>query len=360
MQDAAKNGIAAQGRKAPAQGASETEKVVQHMAMLHVQGLPRNYELFHEALFGHNSALTREIAALGARPSQSALDDVGLRHRLIGHCGLAAEKVHGESARILRELADQLCIGLAQKRTLLRALEATARSLSEDNGQAISDIIAETEFMSSALTQFVVTETELSRKLEEGAKTLEAADSGFNAAQQAVLRDRLTSLPNRIAFTSSLEALYAAGAPQTGSALIVADIDHFRAINEKYGAAAGNKLLKKLAGVFRKSIKKDDIVARTDGDEFAFLFTNVSLQSAHAIAERLRSTVEDNLVYATGDGADPGTLTVSIGIALSDEAGSPEQLRAQAALALNVACANSRTPVVAFSPELVRQQSKAA
>lgn len=360
MQDAARNGMAAQSRKTAAQGGGETEKVVQHMAMLQVRGMPRNYELFHEALFGHNGSLARELAALGPRPSQLALDEIGLRHRLTGHCGLAADKAHGESVRILRELADQICLGLAQKRTLLRAIEATARSLTEDHGQGISDVIAETEFMSTALTQFLVTETELSRKLEEGAKTLEAADNGVNAAQQAVLRDRLTNLPNRIAFANSLEALYSAGAPQTGSALIVADVDRFHAINEKYGAAAGNKLLKKLAGVFRKSIKKDDVVARTDGDEFAFLFTNVSLQSAQAIAERLRSAVEDNLVYATGDSADPGTLTVSIGIALSDDATSPEQLQAQAGLALSVARANSRTPVVAFSADLARHQSKAA
>ncbi|MDI7861074.1 GGDEF domain-containing protein [Rhizobiaceae bacterium n13] len=359
MQDAPKSAPSAQGRKPAAPTASDVERVAQHMAMLHVDGLPRNYELFHEAICGRNAAVAREIAALGSRPSQIFLDEIGLRHRLVTHCGLAAEKSHAEAARTLRDLALHLSNGVTHKRTLLRALDAAARSLAIDNGRGLADTIAEAEFVSAALTQLLLTETELGRKLEDGLKTLEAVDEGMNDAQQAVLRDRLTSLPNSIAFANHVDALYSA-AGQSGSALIVADIDHFRAINEKYGAAAGNKLLKKLAGVFRKSIKKDDFVARIGGDEFAFIFRNVSLQSAHAIAERLRSSVEDNLVYATGDAGDPGRLTVSIGFALTDEAASPEQLQGQAVLALATARANSRTPVVGYTRDLLRVHGKAA
>ncbi|MGO8183229.1 diguanylate cyclase domain-containing protein, partial [Rhizobium leguminosarum] len=76
------------------------------------------------------------------------------------------------------------------------------------------------------------------------------------------------------------------------------------------------------------SVKKNDFVARTEADAFALLFSNVGMQDAIAIAERLRASVDDNLVFATSDTADPGRLTLSIGVALSTDAAPPGKLQA--------------------------------
>jgi GGDEF domain-containing protein len=72
------------------------------------------------------------------------------------------------------------------------------------------------------------------------------------------------------------------------------------------------------------------------------------MQDAMTIAERLRSSVEDNLVFATSDKADPGRLTISIGVALSTDAATPGQLQANARVALLAAQSNPRLPVQAF------------
>lgn len=67
------------------------------------------------------------------------------------------------------------------------------------------------------------------------------------------------------------------------------DIDNFTDLNDKYGTQAGNKLLKKLAGLFSKSVKKNDFVARTEADEFALLFSNVGMARPSTLRGRKSS-----------------------------------------------------------------------
>jgi diguanylate cyclase (GGDEF)-like protein len=95
-------------------------------------------------------------------------------------------------------------------------------------------------------------------------------------------------------------------------------------------------------------VKKNDFIARTEADEFAFLFANVGMQDALTIAERLRSSVEDNLVFAASDTSEASGLTISVGVALSGDAATSGQLQANARVALLAAQSNPRQPVQAF------------
>ena len=343
----------------PRAAADALQTVTQHMAKLRVAGLPRNYELFHEALFGHNSALSHEVLALTQPPSQLHLDQIGLRHRLIGHCGIAAETSRGEQARILKDLADQLGRGIGQKQTFGRALEMITRSIREDESRGIDALLEELNFLHGSASQLVVSEAALAARLRDSLLQLQAAEGTVKAAQTTVLRDRLTNLANRIAFSNRLETLYGA-TPPAGTALIVVNIDQFAEINRRYGEEAGNKLLKRLATIFRKSIKKNDFVARIGGDEFAFLFADVNGEAARAIAERLHGSVTDNLIFAAEDGGDRTSLGLAIGFAMTDDAASPQHLLAHGELALSATRKNHRSPVVAYSPEIARQARQAA
>jgi diguanylate cyclase (GGDEF)-like protein len=177
---------------------------------------------------------------------------------------------------------------------------------------------------------------------------LETMERSQLAMRMATATDRITGLPNQIALINRLTALYEEGL-EAGTALIVIDIDDFGAFNGKYGPQPANQLLKKLGALLRKTVKKNDFVARMSGDDFGFLFSDVGMDDAMAIATRLRTSVEENLVYATSDRTDPGKLTVSVGIALSAGATSAAQLMAQAQAALTAAQGNRRQPVQLFS-----------
>lgn len=327
---------------------ADIQKIAQHMARLNVAALPRNYELFHEAIIGLNPGLAQDIAALGPHPQQPMLDELGLKYRLIGHCGLAGETSRNEASRMLREAAERLAEGLKHKNAFARACGTILKSISSNDDRSLAAFLSEVDYLTASLATVLSAEMEIGAKLQDDIKALETLERGISAMQSAAVTDKLTGLPNRVALNRTISDLYEREEGAAGSALIMVDIDNFSDLNGKYGTHAGNKLLKKFAGLFRKCIKKNDFVARTEADEFALLFSNVGMQDAIAIADRLRASVEDNLVFATSDKADPGRLTVSIGVALSADAATPGQLQANARVALLAAQSNPRQPVQAF------------
>ncbi|MBX5157382.1 GGDEF domain-containing protein [Rhizobium sp. NZLR8] len=347
MQNASANALVPREAARPAPTA-DIQKIAQHLARLNVVALPRNYELFHEAIIGLNAGLAQDIAALGSQPQQAMLDELGLKYRLVGHCGLAGETSRNEASRMLREVADRLAEGLRHKDAFARACGTILKSVSDCNDQSLAAFLGEVDYLSASLATVLSAETEIAAKLQDDIKRLETLERGISAMQSAAVADRITGLPNRIALNREIADLYEREEGFAGSALIMVDIDNFSDLNERYGAQAGNKLLKKLAGLFRKSVKKNDFVARTEADEFALLFSNVGMQDSMTIAERLRASVEDNLVFATSDNADHGRLTISIGVALSTDAATPGQLQANARVALLAAQSNPRRPVQAF------------
>jgi diguanylate cyclase (GGDEF)-like protein len=347
MQNASANALVPREAARPAPMA-DIQKIAQHMARLNVAALPRNYELFHEAIVGLNAGLAQDIAALGPQPQQPMLDELGLKYRLVGHCGLAGETSRNEASRMLRDVAERLAEGLKHKNAFARACGTILKSVSGHDDQSLAAFLSEVDYLTASLSTVLAAEMEIGAKLQDDIKTLETLERGISAMQSAAIADRITGLPNRIALNRTIADLYEREEGAAGSALIMVDIDNFTDLNDKYGTQAGNKLLKKLAGLLQKSIKKNDFIARTEGDEFALLFSNVGMQDAMTIAERLRASVEDNLVFATSDKAGPGRLTISIGVALSTDAATPGQLQANARVALLAAQSNPRLPVQAF------------
>lgn len=87
-------------------------------------------------------------------------------------------------------------------------------------------------------------------------------------AVQVALLDPLTQLPNRAAFRAELEASVRSGGP--GSvALLYADLDHFKEVNDGLGHGIGDQLLEEVAARFRATLPQGDLLARIGGDEFA-------------------------------------------------------------------------------------------
>ncbi|RFA25123.1 hypothetical protein CAI21_20020 [Alkalilimnicola ehrlichii] len=128
--------------------------------------------------------------------------------------------------------------------------------------------------------------------------------------QQAALaylagHDRLTGVMNRLRFDEELERHRDRGRP----CLIMFDIDHFKQVNDRFGHAAGDRVLQKLAQVAQAQLRETDLLARWGGEEFMVLLPDRSLEVAAEIAERLRQTIADT------DFDEVGTITCSFGVA---------------------------------------------
>ncbi|AYD00427.1 GGDEF domain-containing protein [Neorhizobium sp. NCHU2750] len=320
------------------------QAVSQHMARLEVAGLPRNYELFHEALSGSDAGLTRDVMTLPVAPRQALLDEIGTRYQLGGFVTAGLPKSREPDIQLLAGLREKMASGAEQKRGFAKALEAVAKSLREDNGAGPGDILAEIEYLSVSLSDAVVAEAELETALRNGASMLIGAEQEVSSARNVMLRDRMTNLPNHAAFIERLEALYADETENRDTALFLVAIADISDIADTYGEATATKIVKKAAAIFRKTIKKDDFLARIGKGEFAILFRHVNREAIRPIATRLAGSIAENLAFATSDGQTP--LRLSMGAALATDAFSPQQLRQQAVMAAEAAQANPRSNII--------------
>lgn len=132
--------------------------------------------------------------------------------------------------------------------------------------------------------------------------------ASFHSAQlrseleHRAVSDGLTGILNRAGWDQHanivLQSAVAAGLPVS---LIYLDLDHFKAVNDRYGHAAGDEVLEATARLIRIQVRHGDLVARIGGEEFVALLIGVGLETGTAVAERIRSQFEyrDGPIYGT-------------------------------------------------------------
>lgn len=132
---------------------------------------------------------------------------------------------------------------------------------------------------------------------------------------ESALQDPLTGLLNRRHLEDRLAAeLAAAQRHQRAVSLLLADIDHFKSVNDRFGHLAGDEALKMVAHVFRGAVRKEDVLARFGGEEFVVVARETALAGGRALAERIRRAVERSRCAWQGQDLE---LTVSIGVTVS-------------------------------------------
>lgn len=152
------------------------------------------------------------------------------------------------------------------------------------------------------------------------------------ALEQLSYTDMLSGLHNRRFFMESFRnALQEAKETARPLAVMIADIDRFKAINDRYGHPAGDEVIRTLSGLFHRELRGADIVARIGGEEFGVLLPDTDTKEASAIAERLRKATES--LHLSGM-KTIDTITISIGISVSKENDTAEILFKKADTAL--------------------------
>jgi diguanylate cyclase (GGDEF)-like protein len=175
--------------------------------------------------------------------------------------------------------------------------------------------------------------TSLHQELNEKNADLERLNEELFAMSR---RDPLTRLGNRLRLWEDLDALSArAERYGHGYCAILLDIDHFKLYNDTHGHLAGDEVLKKVADVMARTVRKGDTVYRYGGEEFLAILPGQSLQPAAQAAERLRRGVE-GLRISHETRTPPNVVTISLGLAalLPGEDKSPEELLGEADEAL--------------------------
>ncbi|QGZ59574.1 sensor domain-containing diguanylate cyclase [Paraburkholderia acidiphila] len=144
--------------------------------------------------------------------------------------------------------------------------------------------------------------------------------------QEFASTDGLTRLANRRHFMARVEAQLAqvrrGGA---SAAVMMCDLDHFKSINDRWGHAIGDDVLRHFAEILRTQLRAGDLAGRIGGEEFAILLAATDLEGAHSVAQRIQERFAAQPLAVVGDVV---ALTVSIGITLMNAA----DMSAEAAL----------------------------
>ena len=129
--------------------------------------------------------------------------------------------------------------------------------------------------------------------------------------KQQTLRDVLTEIPNRLAYEERLTlelANYKRN--KTPFVLVVWDIDLFKKVNDVYGHAAGDQVLKLVASILNKNMRETDFIARYGGEEFVSLLPDTKLKDAQSVTDKLRALIESSNFHFRDEAVN---VTVSAG-----------------------------------------------
>jgi diguanylate cyclase (GGDEF)-like protein len=209
------------------------------------------------------------------------------------------------ASRFFRESASRLCIPLISfGQTLgILALDSTQTDAFSDGDQQSLESVADICATAIQNAHYV------------------------DRVKQLAYLDGLTGIFNRRFFEMRImEEIERARRYGNGMAVIMADIDEFKRLNDEFGHVLGDEVLRQVCSVFHQQLRKVDVVCRYGGEEFGVLLAQVSSQQAIAVAEKLRRTVE-----AWQFPGVPRPVTISAGAATFPEHGTTRDALVRAA-----------------------------
>ena len=153
---------------------------------------------------------------------------------------------------------------------------------------------------------------------------------------------------NRRQFETRLSQEIAIAKRQNNSlCAMMIDIDFFKGVNDTYGHAAGDEVLRTVAGIIKQALRESDIPSRYGGEEFAVLLPYTHIEEAKIVGERLRLAVESTPITINQDNENKKTINVTISMGLAEYDGNEtgEVLFERADKALYNAKTNGRNQV---------------
>jgi len=252
-------------------------------------------------------------------------------------------------ARYLRNLAQRLhevIAGLAgdvdEHQSRIQQVNRELADTGQDDSGKLTHTILESVATVLRLNERLETQlTDAERKLQRQADQIQ---THLNEART----DPLTELPNRRAFDDEMARLIARRRRKRAPfALILIDVDHFKQFNDRMGHPAGDQVLKQIARALAQQARREDLVARVGGEEFAVLVPDELAEGACLAAERIRQKVETLPLVLSENRVQ---VTISLGVAVMATEKDAAALIAHADAALYASKAAGRNCTHLYAP----------
>jgi len=154
-------------------------------------------------------------------------------------------------------------------------------------------------------------------QIEQANQEIEHLKKKMEHYRSEALKDPLTRIDNRRGFEKKLfDSIDHATTTGASLCLIIADIDHFKKINDTHGHLVGDNVLKMVAATIKESVKGRDLVARVGGEEFAVLLPNTPINGAMKLANDMRISFEGLDLKKRNTGESIGQITLSFGVTI--------------------------------------------
>jgi diguanylate cyclase (GGDEF)-like protein len=198
------------------------------------------------------------------------------------------------------------------------------------------------------ITEVEMKNRELSQVVNKLQMTTDDVQTKNKELEFLATHDPLTLLLNRRALNQRFEKAFVDAQMTEGElSCVMCDIDHFKAVNDRYGHATGDKVIKMVAGLLQKNFRENDLVGRYGGEEFCIILPNIDLKMASEISNRIRQAIKED----TSSGVQ---VTISFGVsALTPDVHTSSELANQADKALYIAKESGRNRVVCWGDDEV-------
>jgi diguanylate cyclase len=270
---------------------------------------------------------------------------------LIGRSTVSAAKAPSPVADSERQAA------LATLVELLRSVETLTADVDHRNTEMRAvrshaeeiETTGELETVRQALLAQVATILVSNQKLEDDLGyarcRMEEQAQELDRTRREASTDALSGVANRKGFDERLVRLL--GDFKRGGdpfVLVLADMDHFKWINDTHGHQAGDNVLRELGELLRSSVREGDIVARYGGDEFALLLPKIDLKTGIQVSDRIRKEAT-KINFGLGSETEEAAITLSMGLAMAQPGDTPQSMIERADQALYASKRGGRNQV---------------
>ena len=295
---------------------------------------PSSYALWYEYAAGTNLPLRQELDARMAANRPLSEEETA---------ALYARHVAPRDIQVLEALQAQLHDAVDGVSTLAVNAHVEAkdygRTLEAFGGQLAPNLGIETlrriVGALAAETQRKQQSNELlTERLDASQRDFRDLMSQLHVVQNEAMQDPLTGLQNRRGFQRFVDQMAAESAEGlVGTSLLLADIDHFKRVNDQHGHLIGDKVLQLVAQLLQAMVKGSDLAVRFGGEEFAIVLPHTAAAGAMTVAEQIRKAVAKSRIRR-GEQAVVCDITISLGVCTYREGESVSDWIARCDLAL--------------------------
>lgn len=286
------------------------------MAKHQVPTTPQNYALWYHYVQGDKPGLKERLDKLTDENEtfdQELSDDI-YQEYLSEYNIEQAERIRQEIQNAINEASIALHstgTEASQFGEMLGRFDASCSSAESisDIHSLLSEVVTETRQMKSSMERMKQDFDAKSAEMDELRKELERV-------RQQASTDALTGMANRATFFDELrKTVENAEQQRQPFCVVMADIDHFKRVNDTFGHLVGDKVIRFVAETLKQSVKGQDTAARYGGEEFSLLLPNTSVNNAAILCNKIREHIASTNLVRTGTRESLGQITISAGVA---------------------------------------------